>query len=282
MSRLVRRFTVSRKQRGTDLQSFVATHGDLSRRKAKDLIDSRRILVNGKRIWIARHRLNEGDTVTLPPPKAADTAKDLATPLEIIYEDAHLVAINKPSNVLSDRDRHSAEEIVRKQLSRNDLRALHRLDKETTGLLLFTPASEREPWIDLFRANTIKKTYRAIIAGTLPQSTLTVRTPIDGKRAESRFRQLVRGRECSLIDVRIITGRTHQIRKHLKTQRLWILGDTHYAPSGASLGFETTLSHHLLHAASLKLSSPVTGREIHLTAPFPSEFQGAMNQLGLK
>jgi len=277
-----RKFQVQPAEQGTTLQNFLRDHVSLSNRQAKQLLDRREVYVNGKRVWMARHPLRKGDVVEAPD-RDTPVATRGEMSLELLYEDKWLVAVNKPPGLLSDRHPDSVESRLRKQLNLPGLRALHRLDRPTTGVLLFNrKAEEREPWLELFRQQGVGKHYRALLIGNPGKTNPVVRSRLDGKSAETRFTFLKRRGDFLLADCQITTGRTHQIRRHALRIQCRVAGDRHYGQSGPLPDWEKKLPHHLLHAHSVSFVCPQRNLPVTIQAPLPSAFEKTLRRLNLK
>jgi len=273
-------FTASKTDRGRELVKFVSARLHISSRKAKALLDARQIWVNGRRIWMARHALAAGDRVEIRIPAPSPPGEP--PELTILHRDDGLIAVDKPPGRISDRDPKSVEALLRRQLREPRLRALHRLDRDTSGVLLFTRRpGDREAYIDLFQRHEVEKTYAVLLAGRLPGGETRVDRRLDGKEALTRFSRRAVARGSCRADCRIVTGRTHQIRRHAQTLNCRVLGDTRYRAGPPPGQQEKQLPRQMLHAASIRLSCPHTGMDIEISAPWPRDFQAAARELGL-
>jgi 23S rRNA-/tRNA-specific pseudouridylate synthase len=270
-------FTLTRQENSQPLVQILRNRLSISGKQAKSLLDRRNVFVNDTRVWMAKHVCRTGDTIRVG---GSETAAPLR--LEILSEGPTLVAVNKPPGRVSDRDPASVEALLRSQLNRPDLRALHRLDKDTSGLLLFTPGNElRNPYLDLFRQRAIEKTYRLILRGDPGSREPVVRSRLDGREAVTRFQILSRNRAYAEALCRIPTGRKHQIRRHLRQLNCTLAGDREYNTRERIPRVEQDFPRQMLHAESLTFPCPITGKEIRLHAPPPADFQKARKKLGL-
>ncbi len=225
-----------------------------------------------------------------------------AIPLDIIYEDETLIAINKPPGmVVHPAPGHPNGTFVNallghcKELAPNGdpLRPgiVHRLDKDTSGILIAAKTSlAHQKLVEAFASRQVKKTYLAICVGKPPNTLLSApigRHPVNrkemavipekGKEAISEIQVLAFDEKLSLVIVRPKTGRTHQIRVHLRSVNHPIVADSLYAPSRPeALGFQRLA----LHARSLKVQLP-SGKEKAVEAPYPEDFKHALLQAGL-
>ncbi|MDT9001296.1 RluA family pseudouridine synthase [Paucibacter sp. APW11] len=263
-------------------------------------------------------RLELGDVVRIPPvrlPERAAEDKAAFVPAKefpVVYEDDHLLAVNKPAGVAvhggSGVSFGVIEQLRQARPQAKFLELVHRLDKETSGLLLI--AKKRSALValqDQFRDRETGKTYAALVWGDWAANKKVIDVPLlkftgsDGerwvravtsshdpqaeqaKRSISLVRVAQRFAGHSLLDVTIKTGRTHQIRVHLAHEGHAIVGDPKYGDFEANrqlargpLRFERMF----LHAKQLRFSHPATGAELELLAPLPAECQALLSALG--
>ena len=273
------------------LDHLVAAYPSLSRRAAKALIDDRLVFVNGRRIWMARHPLQTRDVVEVLSsalPRSSKSSSAAASsprppaPVRILLDDPAFLVADKPPNLLSVGNR-SLETRLRDQLSLPALRAVHRLDKDTTGAILFAKTPEaRAALVAQFEASSVKKLYHAIVAGTLPEPLFEIDTPIDRLPALSRVRLLSAVRRpypAAHVAVSIETGRTHQIRIHLHSVGCPVLGDRHYFTPLSARARE--VPRPMLHAASLRFLHPLTNAPLSVSSPLPRDFLSTLRLLRL-
>lgn len=216
--------------------------------------------------------------------------------LSIIYRDDHLVAINKPDALLVHRSRQARDHVFALQLVRDQIGRfvypVHRLDRATSGVLLFALSSETAATlVESFTQRTITKRYLAVVRGyTDPSGTIdhalaeSKEDPL--KEAVTHYTRLATAEipeaiapydstRLSLVEAFPQTGRMHQIRKHFKHISHPIFGDTTYGkgPYNQLMRDHFHLHRLLLHAHTLTLPHPVTKEPLTLTAPVPPEFQ---------
>lgn len=262
-------FKVQSSDTGTVLGDFLAKQLDLSGRKAKNLLDQRCVFVNGNRIWMARHELDPGDHVEVLLPKGANPEISV---IPILYQDDDLVIINKPAGILTN-DGRSAEALLRTQLNFPALRAVHRLDKDTTGCLLFAMHPEaRTKLVELFTDQKIRKLYHAIVSGQIIERQRKIDSPIERQSATTHITIVDSGREATHITAVIETGRTHQIRKHMVAIRHPVLGDRQYATGRELSSRERSVQRQMLHAHRIEFAHPLADRKIVCVAPLPHDF----------
>ena len=210
--------------------------------------------------------------------------------LEIIYEDDLLCIVNKPSNLIIHPDDKSKQDTLCNYVSyyykqtHQDLpiRYLHRLDRDTTGLVMFCKCALLQPYFDaLIASKKIKKTYLAIIQGHLPKKEITVNLPIgqnrhsknkmciskSGKEAITHFKEIKTNRSYTLVKCQIETGRKHQIRVHLDHLHHPIVGDSLYGKPSSKI------KRMALHAYSLEFIHPLSNQLMTIECPLPLDME---------
>ncbi len=288
-------FEVTEKDIGKRLDHFLQEAlPEYSRSRLQDWIKSGRVMVNGAR-QKASTLLRGGEQIEVQPAELTPlkaVAEDL--PLEILYEDPAVIAVNKPAGIVvhAGAGNHTGtltNALVHhfQQLSSlgGELRPgiVHRLDRFTSGVLLVarTDAAHRS-LADQFAGRSVEKTYVALVHGTMPAETGRIATPIirdpirrtrmttklgKGRSARTSFRVLRRFEKFTCLEVKIGTGRTHQIRVHLASIGHPVAGDKLYgAPAGEH-------GRYFLHAASIEFDSPVSGERIRVSAPLPKDLE---------
>ena len=266
------KYTVSNEEKGVKLLDFLSQRLGISRNAAKGLLNARHVFVNRKRIWMARHPLRARDVVEIVPHDSRPTKSSITTR----YEDDDYIVVNKPAATLSNGPR-SLEERLQRQAQADWPSCVHRLDKDTTGCLLLARHEEAlERAMQIFRHHDLNKVYRALVMGTVTPEEQTVKTPISGERAVSHVRVLDSNREASHVSVRIETGRTHQIRKHLAGLGHPVIGDRQYGSRSKHSEKLTKVGRQMLHAYGLQLRNPISGELIRAKAPLPHDFRRTM------
>jgi 23S rRNA pseudouridine1911/1915/1917 synthase len=270
-------FVVSKVEAGQPLQVFLAAKLSLSKRAAKNLLDERVVWVNRRCVWMAHHALRLGDTVELPGaslPKNGPSAAALAPKIRVLVEDDAYLVADKPSGMLSVGE-GGAEERLREQTGLAGLQAVHRLDRDTTGCLLLakTPAAF-DAAVALFKTRRVSKVYQAIVYGRYERAVSTVDQELDGERAVSRIQREAVSKDASFLKVKIETGRTHQIRRHLASLRHPVLGDREHGYKSARDPRLLTVPRQMLHASSLELPHPLApGKTLKAHSPLPADFR---------
>ncbi len=253
----------------------------LSGSAAKKLIDTKNVFVNNKRVWIASYKLRSGDKIETPEITASQKkANSPTTKIKIVYADEFFVAAVKPAGINSNLA-NSLETLLKKQLNCPALQAIHRLDKETSGLLLLAKNKECfEKFKTLFKERAIKKIYFALAAGAFSKNNFIVDSPVDNKPALSKFTVLKKNNLATFLKIELLTGRKHQIRIHLKEQGHPLVGDTAYFNKVDQPLFKQ-IPRQMLHAGELHFNHPYTGKELFFTEPLPEDFRKTLRLLKL-
>lgn len=260
------------------------------------------------------YRLQEGDSIRIPPVRLSTTdssvkpKRALCQEIEnrIIFEDKHLLVLNKPSGIAvhgGSGISHGIIEIIRASRSEHDyLELAHRLDRDTSGTLIIAKnRTVLRNLHELLKINGIEKHYIALVQGKWPRKTKRIDTPLlknvlssgerivkvnkSGKTALTIIRPLKLGVIASLVDIKIETGRTHQIRVHTASEGHPIAGDSKYG----NTEFDTKmkkfgLNRLFLHASSLKFSLPQeSGKELKfdISVPLDSKLESIIENLGI-
>lgn len=280
------------------LQDFLAQRFSLSRRTAKAVVDGRSVWVNRSCVWMARATLKTGDTVELPArvvtaaqrqsgvPKGGAAERSAAESdrhVRVIWRDDNYLICDKPAGLLSCGDAKSVESLLRRQEGIPTLSAVHRLDRDTTGCLLFAKNhASREAAVAVFRTRGTVKVYHAIVAGRFPFAHQKIDAPLDGQDALSRVARESCSDAASFLRVRIETGRTNQIRRHLACVRFPVVGDRVFGLKRARDPRLMQVSRQMLHASTLTLPHPLDPHgEISAHAPLPADFRSTLKLFGM-
>src|SRR6185369_10172290 len=217
--------------------------------EARRIIDRGGCAVNSSMVRVASRAVRTGDVVEIGVMEAGRFRELLLPPESLLYEDGELIAINKPAGVNTQRTPYQLKgtleywvsEYFRQQGSHEPSRVIHRLDRGTSGVMLFPKHKRAAAWLSArFHDNLVEKRYWALVAGQPEQSAWTVDGAIGkvgtaryglmagGRSAVTTFRLLASSGGCSLVEARPLTGRTHQIRVHLEASGLPIVGDATY------------------------------------------------------
>ena len=278
-------WTVPQKFAGVSLQEYLAATLGISKRAAKQQIDARAVWVNDRCVWMAHHALKRGDVVRLPRRAPSPTALS-ARPkkLPVLFEDDDFLVVDKPAGLVSEGSDASVEALLRLQLADPRVQAVHRLDRDTTGCLLFAKSPEAmEAAVRVFREHHIRKTYRAIVHERWDASASTLDLAIEGERALTQVTCVRANARASYLVVRIETGRTHQIRRHLAMARHPVLGDRQYGPKEITDPDFQAVRRPMLHAAELLMEHPThPDRDLRVFSPIPQDFHTWLNRLKLQ
>lgn len=274
----------------TQLQSFLfASFPEVKKTKVKQWLKHGSVLVNGAKQSRHDHALSANDTVQILSIDEARTAKALPKSLKIVYEDESVIVIDKPTGLLSiatDEERSNTAyarltDYVRKGNPRSPDRVwiVHRLDRETSGLMVFARTEEAKRKLQS-NWDAAEKRYLAITEQSPPQKEGTLVSHLDeshpGKvfsaepgdttrEARTHYRVLKKSGNLTLVELELDTGRRHQIRVQLSDIRCPIIGDEKY-------NARTDPAKRLgLHACSLRFPHPTTGKPMHFESPLPPE-----------
>ncbi len=275
---------------------------DISRVTVQRLIDESKILVNGNRTK-SSYKVQENDKITVEEDKPKEIfLKAQNIPIEIIYEDGDIIVVNKPKGLVVHPANGNPDgtlvnaimAICKDSLSGigGEIRPgiVHRLDKDTSGILII--AKNDRAHINLseqIKNHEVKKTYIALVRGIVKENEATINMPIgrspkdrkkmavvkNGKEAITHFKVLKRYDKYTLLEIKIETGRTHQIRVHLSQIGYPIVGDMTYS-NGKN---EWQIMGQCLHAKSLQFKHPITNENIYLEAEIPNYFKTLLKEL---
>jgi 23S rRNA pseudouridine1911/1915/1917 synthase len=269
---------------GRTLEVVLGERMRLSRRGARRLLDARCVFVNDRRVWMARHRLDAGDRIEVHASSAmapAHAPAPEAVPLQVLFEDGRVLVVDKPSGLVSNGE-ESAESAMRARRRDPSIRAVHRLDRDTTGCLLLARSDAVfDEAVEWFRAGRVHKVYEAIAVGRVGRDLREVASPIDGQSAVTRVSVVDATDEASHLRLVIETGRTHQIRRHLEERGHPIAGDKAYGTSRRAGERMRGLPRQMLHAAELSFPG-AGGADIVVRSSLPADFRDALKRLGLR
>ena len=276
------------------LQDFLALKFSLSRRTAKAMIDGRSVWVNRKCVWIARFALRTGDLVEIPSlvvkgarkqsggEDARRETKDVRH-VRVLWSNESYLVCDKPAGVVSCDDPKSVETILRKQEKIPTLEAVHRLDRDTTGCLMF--AKNHAAFlaaVEVFKTHKVSKVYHAVATGSFKYAHQVIDSPIDGQPAVSKVTREGASADASFLRIRIETGRTNQIRKHLASVRAPIVGDRVFGLKSARDPRLMRVPRQMLHASTLTLPDPLSPHdEISVHSPLPADFRATLKLFGM-
>lgn len=278
------------------IDKYVSEHSDLSRSLVQKLCEEEKVLVNGKKVK-SSYKLSENDEIEIEVPELEPLeAKPENIPLDILYEDGDLLVINKPKGmVVHPAVGASTGTLVNAVLYHcKDLSGIngvlrpgivHRIDKDTTGCIIVCKNDFAHVEIaKQLESKTCHREYKAIVTGVIPHDNGMIDAPIGrdprdrqkmtvtdkGSRdARTHFSVIERFPKATYVDCRLETGRTHQIRVHMKYINHPVMGDEKY---GKACPYMDTHGQ-VLHAYKITFVHPRTGKEMSIEAPLPAYFE---------
>ena len=254
---------------------------NLSKNSVKSLLHNEKVFVNGNMTTKYNYELNAGDIVEI--------REKVAKNIDIIYEDKDIIVINKPSGLLTvatEKEKnktayHLVMEYLKKKNKNNRIFIIHRLDKDTSGIIMFAKNERakhlyQDNWNDIVK----KRCYYAVIDGKMENKEGTIKSYLkengnmvysvkdrSGKLAITEYKVLKERKNISLLDINLKTGRKNQIRVHMKENKTPILGDLKYSEKSK------LINRLALHAYKLELINPVTKKLLTFEINMPNEFK---------
>jgi 23S rRNA pseudouridine1911/1915/1917 synthase len=279
-------FTVGDAEVGLRLdQALAARVPELSRRRARLLIDIGGVFVEGRRVKIAGKLMYVGEKVeaslggaleraTPSTGREARTRDEARLPtFALVFEDEELVVVDKPSGLLTaptpESDRNNLASLLARREGGAPVHVVHRIDLETSGLLVFAKTEDANRALsEMFRAHDLSREYLAVVAGAFPDETRVVERPVGGKAAVTHVGVEERlGARATLLRCRLETGRTHQIRLHVQAEGHPVLGDPRYGGAPVS----PRPPRMALHATLLAFAHPRSGAPLSFTSAWPAD-----------
>lgn len=295
-------FVVKKEESNKRIDAYLAANTNSSRVTIQRLIEEGKITVNNKDIK-ASYKVQEGDKIIKEDEEIKKISlKAQEIPLEILYEDNDIIVVNKPKGLVVHPANGNPDgtlvnaimAICKGSLSGigGEIRPgiVHRLDKDTSGVIIV--AKNDKAHINLseqIKNHEVEKTYIALVRGFVKENEASINMPIGrstkdrkkmavtktGKNAITHFKVLERFANYTLLQVKIETGRTHQIRVHLSQIGYPIVGDAVYSNGKNPWGVEG----QCLHAKSIRFKHPTTGKEMFIEAKIPEYFQDIIDDL---
>lgn len=289
---------------GVTLAAFVKANADVPNSVAKKQIETGKVFVDGRCIMEIAHRLAAGQSVEVRT--NAQRPRDPEREGELVYDDAHVVVIDKPSGVNSvpyeERETGTAMDLIRGAWRRKGLAAttialhvVHRIDRATSGLLMFAKSKKAEQGLAAqLRAHSLERQYVCVAHGAVTPRRIESylvedrgdglrgsTTRIDqGKRAVTHVSVREPLRHATVCEVRLETGKTHQIRIHLSEAGHPLVGEQVYIRDYENNGGRVlTAGRLMLHAETLGFVHPVTNARVALRSPLPPDFTAVVERL---
>ena len=292
------KIVVENEKAGKRIDIFVSEKQKISRETAKRWIEQENVRVNDKKVKPS-YKIQDNDVISVEPEKIKDIelkAQDI--PLEVLYEDNDILVVNKPKGMVVHPANGNPDgtlvnavmALCKYSLSGigGEMRPgiVHRLDKDTSGAIIIAKNDKSHIKLsDMLKNHEIEKTYVALVRGIVKENEATINMPIsrsqndrkkmavnrDGKNAVTHMKVLERfySHNVTLLEIKIETGRTHQIRVHLSKIGYPIIGDEVYSNGKNEWG----VHGQCLHAKSLKFKHPITDKEMYVEAEIPEYFQ---------
>lgn len=262
------------------LEGLKTLYPDSSKRSLLNWLKAGRFAIDGVVVKKDNGFIEQGSVLS-----SKESFKPPRVPgLPILYEDRYLIAIDKPTGVLSTplddaEDSNHALGMLREHYGSDQIFAVHRIDKETSGVLIFARGKQSaEKFCEMFEAHDLKRHYFAIVEGNIAEDSgtwacpllelpnLSVVESIDGKMAITHFEVYRRSTKYTYLNLALETGKKHQIRVHCKRAGHPIVGDKRYKSA------QNPVKRMLLHAKSIEFVHPFTKKILHISSPLPKAF----------
>ena len=266
------------------LIDFLMNDLNYNHKKAKTLLTKKQVLVNGKIRSQYNYQLNKDDKIQIKNYNSSLIPKEI----DIVYEDKNIIVVNKPHNLLtiateSEKEKtlyHVVSDYVKAKNKNARIFIVHRLDKETSGLILFAKNEEvkkiyQSKWNDIVKY----RGYVAVVEGKLEKKEELVKANLkenknlkmyvsnDGIEAITKYKVIKENDKYSLVDIELKTGRKNQIRATFEYLKHPIIGDSKYSSK------DNSIKRLALHAYKLIIINPVTKKEMNFTLDIPKEFK---------
>ncbi len=282
------------------LDKYLSSNTKYTRSRVEKYIDEGKVVVNG-RIERASYKVQNGDVINISEADIAENrvhGEDIT--LDILYEDKYLIVVNKPSGMVVHPGNGNVEHTLVNALvghtsnlssANGEVRPgiVHRIDKDTSGVLVVAKTDEVHNILaEGFKNKTIKRVYVALLDGVFPNTSATIDAPIgrdprnrlaftvtsqNAKSAVTHMRVVERFSQNTLVELRLETGRTHQIRVHMKYIGYPVHNDPVYNTHSEGVFGQ------FLHAKSLEFEHPITKELMHFESELPKEFQSYLDAL---
>ena len=289
-------FKVKPEQQGMRLDQFLAQAMGGSRKKAKQLIDEGKVFLGDRKVIIGSWQVQTGENWELKDPNQANLPRRKRY-LKVYFEDPDLLVVEKPPGVACERSAQTLSSTLVDDINDYLRRAhpeiehpyvglMHRLDRETSGLRVYTLSRAANTLSDQFKRHTVGRRYLALVDGQIKKAEGTIESAIvkdiEGRakkmktlpsgggakqgRAKTHFQVLERYRDATLVEARLETGRTHQVRVHFASLGHPVVGDRLY-------GSKVPAPRQALHAAYLEFRHPLSNKKLMFRSKPPKDFQ---------
>lgn len=295
-------FKVNSEQQGVHLDQFLAKMMKTSRKKAKQMIDEGKVFLGDRKLIIASWKLQTGDVVELKDPEKAVLPRRKRY-LKVYFEDSDLLVVEKPPGVACERTAQTLSSTIVDDINDYLRRAhpqilypyvglMHRLDRETSGLMVYTLSKQANELATQFKRHQIGRKYLLLVEGNIVKNEGRIEKGlrkdlgsggkkmqiVEGKslprelRAVTHFQVLERYGAVTLVEAQLETGKTHQVRAHLASLGHPVVGDKLY-------GSKISAPRQLLHAAYLEFRHPGTLKKMKFRSEPPKDFQQLVEKL---
>lgn len=289
---------ITKENEGLRIKEFLIEHYSFSSRLLSRLKKRNAILLNGKAVSVTKN-VFRNDQLEIIFKKEKLNYEGIEMPLDILYEDGDVLILNKqPFIVVHPTKTHLSNTLANgiafyfeKNNIQKKIRFVNRLDMDTSGIIIIAKNSYAHQFIQKqMEDQSIEKRYNAVVSGRFPFDEGTINLPIgkkdkgdimrkvfnEGKNSLTKFKKINDfGEKGALLDIELITGRTHQIRVHFSHYNNPLIGDTLYGePSNI-------INRHALHSSYLKLRVPRSKEPIEINSPLPKDISFLINHLGV-
>jgi 23S rRNA pseudouridine1911/1915/1917 synthase len=290
-------FTIGDDDVGRRLDQVLAARvPGLSRRQARVLLDIGGVFVDGRRIKVAGRTARAGEKIvavlggalaraTAKPGRAArDEDERRLPPYTVVYEDDDVVVVDKPAGLLAaptpESDRNNLASLLERRVAggpRSRILVVHRIDLETSGLMVFAKSPHANRVLsERFRTHDLERAYLAAVAGAFPGGVTRIEKPVGGRPAVTHVAVRERiGARATLLDCRLETGRTHQIRLHVLSAGHPVIGDDRYGTPFR----EAPAPRMALHATTLGFAHPSSGAPLSFQSPWPPDLAAWLDRV---
>lgn len=300
-------FSVGLQEKGMRLDKWLCTKlPGLSRSRIKSILDTGGVRVNGRRVIIAGWELRAKDSVKVKVLDGKGTPRSSRRHLKIYYEDRDIIVVEKPAGIISipneggiagDSMLSEIKNYLARRLGKGSssfVAAVHRLDAETSGIMVFALSNAGKRIEEQFKNHTIHREYVAIVLGRIEEESGRIDADLkkgdfhggkkampvksgSGKKAITEFRVKERYGNATLLAVTVRTGRTHQIRAHFYEKGFPIIGDKIYGDKEGPA--KIPFGRHALHAHTIKFRHPTTGKQMDFSSALPKDMQELVDRL---
>jgi tRNA pseudouridine32 synthase/23S rRNA pseudouridine746 synthase/23S rRNA pseudouridine1911/1915/1917 synthase len=283
----LKNYTTSEKS--TLFEALKKIYPDSSNTTIRSFLERRRVYVDSVLKINPKALIETGQTISIAP-----MVKKISYGMEVIFRDNDILVINKPEGLLSvpldQEESESALSVLRNHFDTDNIFAVHRIDKKTSGVMLFAQTQAAADRLnEMFQKHDLKREYFAVVEGNLKENAGTwksylsenkeyyvrsVKNKEEGKIAITHFSVIRRSKNFTYLKLNLETGRKHQIRVHCKDAGHPIVGDQRYS------SLKSPISRMCLHSYLLEFLHPMTGKKMSFFAPVPAKFKslGVLNK----